>query len=172
MHLQMLDTKPGSVQAKPIPSQAGTKHLGSLPHFNPDLDPGFDSDRLPQTVRQLRKEVALSDGLLICSPEYAHGVPGSFKNALDWLVGGSEFPGKPVALLNASSRAVHADAQLREILRTMSARLVEQASIVIPVQGTKLDVEGILSDQHLSAIIRQALACFLDAVKASASEWT
>jgi NAD(P)H-dependent FMN reductase len=144
--------------------------LGGLPHFNPDLDPALDSGVLPQAVRELRMEAGRSDGLIICSPEYAHGVPGSLKNALDWLVGCTEFPGKPVALLNASPRAIHADAQLREILATMSARLVGRASIVIPVQGTKPGVEGIISDPSLSALIRQAVTDFAGAVRAGAGE--
>lgn len=144
--------------------------LGGLPHFNPDLDPAVDNGLLPDAVRELRMKTGLSDGLFISSPEYAHGVAGSLKNALDWLVGSTEFPGKPVALLNASPRAVHADAQLREILATMSARLIERASIAIPVQGTKLSVEGIVSDPNLSALVCQALTSFRDAVRAGASE--
>ena len=143
--------------------------LGSLPHFNPDLDPDLDpkleSVVLPPVCGELRREVGLSDGLLICSPEYAHGIAGSMKNALDWLVGSTEFPGKPVAVLNASPRASHADAQLREILKTMSARLVEQASIVVPVQGTQLDVPGIVSDPALSALLRKALMHLREAIR-------
>jgi NAD(P)H-dependent FMN reductase len=138
--------------------------LGSLPPFNPDLDPDPDNGLLPDTVRALRMKAGQSDGLLIASPEYAHGVAGSLKNALDWLAGSTEFPGKPVALWNASSRAVHADAQLREILVTMSARLAERASIVIPVQGTNLDIGGIVSDPGLSAVICEALTEFRDAI--------
>jgi chromate reductase, NAD(P)H dehydrogenase (quinone) len=78
--------------------------LGLLPHFNPDLD----GDWPPAAVQNLGRDVELCDGLLICSPEYAHGVAGSLKNALDWLVGSIAFPGKPVALINASSRASQA----------------------------------------------------------------
>src|SRR5450631_3779887 len=99
--------------------------LGVLPHFNPDLD----GDESPQLVLELRSEVGLADGLLISSPEYAHGVPGSLKNALDWLVASVEFPNKAVALLNTSPRATHALAQLTEILTTMSARLIPAASL-------------------------------------------
>ena len=51
--------------------------------------------------------------MLLSSPEYAHGIPGAFKNALDWLVGSVEFPGTPVALLSPSPWSVHAPAQLR-----------------------------------------------------------
>ena len=69
-----------------------------------------------------------SDGILISSPEYARGVAGVMKNALDWLVGSYEFPDKPVALINTSPRATHALAALRLTLETMSAQIVEQAS--------------------------------------------
>jgi chromate reductase len=75
--------------------------LGRLPHFNPDLNQA----RPPVPVRALRHKVGRCNGLLICCPEYAHGVPGVMKNALDWLVTSVELPGKPVALINASPQA-------------------------------------------------------------------
>ena len=64
--------------------------LAGLPHFNPDLD--VEGAVLPVPVREFRAQVDAADALLICSPEYAHGVPGSLKNALDWLVSGAEIP--------------------------------------------------------------------------------
>lgn len=77
--------------------------LGGLPHFNAD----HDGDAAPPAVADFRSRVRAADGVLISSPEYAHGVPGTLKNALDWLVGGhqNEIVGKPVALFNASPRA-------------------------------------------------------------------
>jgi NAD(P)H-dependent FMN reductase len=99
--------------------------LARLPPFCPDLDqPG---EPTPGAVAAFCAEVDAAQGLLIACPEYAHGVPGAFKNALDWLVGSASFPGKPVALLNIAPRAHHAQAQLREILVTMSAQIVEDA---------------------------------------------
>ncbi len=74
--------------------------LDELPHFNPDLE----SKELP-VVTRFREAIKAADGLILSSPEYAHGVPGSLKNALDWLVGGSEMVGKPVALFDASTRS-------------------------------------------------------------------
>jgi len=65
--------------------------LGQLPLFNPD----DEVDPLPASVQALRAAVGTSDALLIACPEYAHGIPGAFKNLLDWLVGSLEFPGKP-----------------------------------------------------------------------------
>ena len=129
--------------------------LGDLPHFNPDLD----TDEPPAIVKALRLEVGRSDGLLIASPEYAHGVSGAFKNALDWLVSCVEFPNKPVALINTSQRAIHAQAYLREILTTMSARLIGRASVTLPLMGRTLDAAGIVADPDLSDQLREALAC-------------
>jgi chromate reductase len=134
--------------------------LADLPHFNPDLD----TDAPPAAVLALRREIGLADGLLISSPEYAHGIAGSLKNALDWLVSSFEFPGKPIALINASPRAVHADAQLREILTTMSARLVGDASIALQLLGRNLAASDIASDTELSARLRAALADLVRAI--------
>lgn len=127
--------------------------LADLPHFNPDLD----GDRPPKAVAALRKTIGKAQGLLISSPEYARGVAGVLKNALDWLVSSTEFPGKPVALINASQRATHADAALRLTLTTMSANLVEDASIMLPLLGRNLDASGIAADADLAAQLALAL---------------
>jgi chromate reductase, NAD(P)H dehydrogenase (quinone) len=128
--------------------------LDGLPFFNPDQD----NDDVPPEVREFRHRIGAADGLLICSPEYARGVAGVLKNALDWLVSSLEFPDKPVAIINASQRATHADAALRLTLQTMSARLVGIESFVLPLQGRNLDVDGILADPALAAIVRSALS--------------
>ena len=127
--------------------------LGDLPHFNPDLD---GDEPLPP-VGALRAAVGQADGLLICSPEYAHGVPGVLKNALDWLVSGVEILNKPVALLNASHRATHAQASLTETLKTMTARVLPDASLTVPISGRDLDVDGILGDAALVRVLRASL---------------
>ena len=133
--------------------------LAALPHFNPDLD-----DDPPPPVAALRAEIGLCDGLLISSPEYAHGVAGAMKNALDWLVGSLEFPGIPVALINTSPRAKLAQAQMRETLATMSAAIVEEACIDLPLMGRGLDADGVAADGPLSAALRAALESFVLAI--------
>lgn len=135
--------------------------LGQLPLFNPDLETG----ELPQAVGNLRNEIALCDGLIICSPEYAHGIAGAMKNALDWLVSGVEFPGKSVALINTSPRAVHAQAQMREILTTMSVQLIEEASIALPLLGRNLGAGDIAADPQLSRVLKEALQSFVHHIK-------
>jgi chromate reductase len=135
--------------------------LGELPHFNPDLD----GDLLPGPA-ELRRQVGLCDGLVICSPEYAHGVAGSMKNALDWLVPSLEFPETPVALINASPHAVHADAHMRETLALMNARLVEAACVILPLPGQSLTSEQLAANPDFARRLTAALAAFTTAIAA------
>lgn len=135
--------------------------LGNLPLFNPDLD----TEMPPAPVAALRRQIGLCDGLLICTPEYAHGISGPMKNALDWLVASIEFPGKPVALINTSPRANHAQDHLREVLNTMSARLVDRSCIALPLLGRPSDAAAIEEDAELAARLRTALADFACAIR-------
>lgn len=128
--------------------------LASLPAFNPDLD---DPGVIPPTAAAFRSRVQSAGALLISSPEYAHGIPGSLKNALDWLVGDIHFAGKQVALWNASPRSVHAPAQLQEVLTTMAAVLVEDACLTLPLLGGRPDLATISADERLRASIIAAL---------------
>jgi len=125
--------------------------LASLPLFNPDLEAD-----LPPPVRLLHEAVVRCDALLIASPEYAHGVTGVLKNALDWLVSFEGFIDKRVAIFNASPRSVHADASLREILTTMSANVVAGACLALPLRGLNLTEQQMFESEHAAAI-RQAL---------------
>ena len=139
--------------------------LRALPAFDPDLDT-IGGDALPPEAADLRALVGRADALLISTPEYAHGIPGALKNALDWLVGSTEFPGKSVALLNTSAWSVHAPAQLLEILRTMNARVVDAACITVPLLGRSLDGGAIAADPALAAGLRDAIAALVHAARA------
>ena len=134
--------------------------LGDLPHFNPDLEP-----MEPPSVTDLRAQVKWSDGLAISSPEYAHGVPGVLKNALDWLVSGEEFIGKPIALFNASPRSVHAQASLTEIVTTMAGRIVPEACITVSLLGRNLDAAGIVANPEVSNELQSAIISFMNAIQ-------
>ncbi len=136
--------------------------LADLPHFNPDLD---EEAPAPHFVNDLRCQLQMSDGILISSPEYAHGVPGALKNALDWLVGSGEMVNKPVALINASLRATHAQASLTEILTTMAASVVADASITVPLDGRKLDEAGMISDPEVSGLLRSSIVALVGAIE-------
>jgi chromate reductase, NAD(P)H dehydrogenase (quinone) len=136
--------------------------LGDLPLFNPDLD-----GNEPEAVRTFQAALAAADGILICSPEYAHGVSGAMKNALDWLVSDVNLVGKPVALLNASPRATIAQAALLETLRTMSWNVVADASRTVAVPRPGLSVDGILGDEVLRAELDSAVRELVEAISRS-----
>ncbi|MCP3474039.1 NAD(P)H-dependent oxidoreductase [Bradyrhizobium sp. CCGUVB1N3] len=142
--------------------------IAELPFFNPDLD----GDDVPAPVGAMRNLIGRVDGLLISSPEYARGVAGVLKNALDWLVGSHEFPGKPVALINTSPRATHALAALTLTLETMSARIAKEACLTLPLLGGAFDEHGIVADPAVAGPLRSAMerfAEFIRSVEADAS---
>jgi NAD(P)H-dependent FMN reductase len=134
------------------------REIGELPHFNPDVE----SVSVPPIVAALRTQVEAADALLICCPEYAHGVPGSFKNALDWLVG-IGLNGKPVGLINASPRSTYVQSSLTEILITMGANMVAGASVTVPLMGRPLDDAAIVGDPEFASSLRAGLAALAEA---------
>ena len=134
--------------------------LADLPGFNPDLE-GAE----PSSVLAFRELLKKADGVFISSPEYAHGVPGALKNALDWIVGSGELVDKPVAMLNTSPMATHAQASLRETLAVMSARVIADASLTIPIQGKHLDENGIAADPQISRLVRRAIEELVTAIE-------
>jgi chromate reductase, NAD(P)H dehydrogenase (quinone) len=136
--------------------------LGEIPPFNPDLE----GDIAPEPVERFRAALLACEAVVISSPEYAHGVPGVLKNALDWVVGSGELVAKPVALINASPRATYAWNSLAETLTVMSARVISGASITIPLQGRTLDAHGIVADIELSTLTKAAI----DALAVAARE--
>lgn len=136
--------------------------VAALPHFNPD----DDVEPLPDPVAAWRAEVARADALLFCSPEYARGVPGSLKNALDWLVSGFEVIGKPIASINASPLSTMGQESLLRTLRTIGA-VVEEASIRLPLTSAQRTAEAIVGDPALSKALRGALERLAAAAESS-----
>ena len=142
--------------------------LETLPYFNPDLD--REGDTPPASVADLRAQIGRADGIVICSPEYAHGVPGVLKNALDWLVSSLEFPGKPAALINISPRSIHAQASLAETLKTMSATLIADPAFTIALPRERRDVAGMLADPDIAQALRAAIGAIVRAIASSRSD--
>jgi len=117
-----------------------------LPFFNPDLD----GETLPPSVIGWRTLVENSDAVVFCSPEYIGGIAGVLKNAIEWLGGSVALYNRPVAVINASPRAHHADAALKLVLRTISARLIDSACIELPILGRNMDAAMIAADGELA----------------------
>jgi chromate reductase, NAD(P)H dehydrogenase (quinone) len=132
-------------------------HLASLPHFNPDLD----VDPPPPEVAPWRRDVAEADGLLLSVPEYAHGLPGAFKNGLDWLVRDPAVLHKPIAVWNVSARGEHARESLHEILRTMSTTVVPEAGVTLPLLDGPFELAVLTGTPALRETLRRALDAFV-----------
>ena len=146
--------------------------LGDLPHFNPDIDK--EGARLPPSVESFRAEIDAADALLISSPEYAHGVPGALKNALDWLVSAPGMLFKPIGLINISSRSTHAYASLLETLRTMSTVPVPDASVELSLASRSQSAAEIAADPQVADRLRSLLAALLPAAidyRSRSADW-
>jgi chromate reductase, NAD(P)H dehydrogenase (quinone) len=139
------------------------RDLAKLPPFNPDED--IEDEPKPEPVETLRELVRASDALVIAAPEYAHGLPGALKNALDWLVASETFAGKLTVLINTSPRAFHAQASLREILSTMAARLMPEAFAWVFLTGKTVTAENILADAVCARRLAESLEALIAATR-------
>jgi chromate reductase len=122
--------------------------LNDVPLYNSDLE----GDRLPESVRALKSAIAESDGIILCSPEYNHGMPGVLKNALDWAscpASASPLKRKPSLLMTSSPGYVggaRAHAQMQETLVSVLARVVVRPQVVIAGVMQKI-TDGKLVDE-------------------------
>ncbi len=143
--------------------------IGALPHFNQDLY----VEPLPDAVARLREQIAAADGLVIVSPEYNHGIPGTLKNAIDWVSrphNGSPLKGKPVLIVTAShafTGGVRAQYQIREAVVSALARPVATPEILVGQVGAKI-VDGRFEDAATIAFARIGFAAMFDEIVRSA----
>ena len=124
--------------------------IDKLPHFNPDLD----TEPAPEKVSDFRRLLRSVDSVLICTPEYAMGVPGTLKNAIDWTVSSCEFSQKPTALITAGSMGQKGHASLLETLKIMEAQVTEETQLVISFVRTKIKGGEIVDAETLADVKR------------------
>lgn len=118
--------------------------LGAIPPF----DPGLDNDTPPQTVTELRNSITHADAVIICTPEYAFGVPGQLKNAIDWMVSSGTFSGKLTALITASTGGENAHTALLKTLGAVDANVPPEITLLIPYIRSKMNADGIITDKE------------------------
>jgi chromate reductase, NAD(P)H dehydrogenase (quinone) len=143
--------------------------MGRLPHFNPDDDPA-DGVGLDAEVAALRAALAEADAWLVSTPEYAGALPGSFKNLLDWTVGGGQTYEMPVAWINVSGAAAPtggADAHesLRKVLGYTGARIVEDAVLRLPLSRDDVGADGLIAPSEAREAIAGAMRGLAGAVE-------
>lgn len=122
--------------------------LGEIPHFNPDLD----NDNPPKNVSDFRNRLKEADGILICTPEYAMGVPGTLKNAIDWTVSSMEFSHKPVALITASTAGSKGHQSLMDTLKIIEADIPGSSQLLISHVKTKVEGDNITDKPTLQQV--------------------
>jgi chromate reductase len=137
--------------------------LGTLPHFDDSGDGG-------PWVAEFRQQVSEADGIIICSPEYAFGVPGSLKNALDWTVGSGEFVNKPVVLITAATGGEKAHAALLNTLSAISAQIPENGALLVPFIRSKLNEKSEVADAPLISSLKEIIDVLVHTVKKKWSE--
>jgi chromate reductase, NAD(P)H dehydrogenase (quinone) len=136
--------------------------LGGLPHFSPEID----GDHSASTVKNYRTLLSEADGVIISTPEYAFGVPGVLKNALDWAVSSGEFNEKAVASVSASPSYLGGDKALASLLLTLTALGTVQASTLsIPMIYKKLDEQKEVSDSGTLDSLKKLLEELLKSIE-------
>jgi chromate reductase, NAD(P)H dehydrogenase (quinone) len=147
--------------------------IAALPHFTPDDDRASGSGgngndtSLHPAVADLRQEIAAADLVLFSTPEYAGAMPGSFKNLLDWTVGGGEIYRKPVAWLNASSSptgAAHAHASLATVLGYLNVDVIDAVCRRLPVSRAQVGADGLIADPAVRAQLGEVLIAIAGAL--------
>lgn len=121
--------------------------IGQLPLFNPDIELNPN-----EVVNDYRAHLRRARAVVIATPEYAHGVTGVMKNALDWVVGTGEFMQKPTLVVNCSCSATLANLAIRETLTVMEAEVIP---LSFPLRSHNSTLESILQNPELSLILAE-----------------
>jgi chromate reductase len=134
--------------------------IANLPQFNPDND----GDNVANEVVEFRKQLHHADGVIICTPEYAHGVPGALKNAIDWTISSSSFPHKPTMLITASTGGHFGHKSLLETLKAIDAENIDNLQMVIPFVKTKINPDNKITDEKTLADVKSLIAAFIETI--------
>lgn len=142
--------------------------IDALPHFNPDLD----NEHLPPIVQDFRERIRLSDGVIICTPEYVFSLPGSLKNAIEWNVSTTVFSNKPVAMIVASASGEKAFESLYLVMTTIESKIASKSKLLIKGAKGKIGMNGEITDQNALDNIKVLVASLIqsiDEVKSTAN---
>ena len=123
-----------------------------LPPFSPD-----EADDAPRQVVAFRNALRAADAILIAKPEYAMGIPGVLKNAIDWTVGSCEFGHKPTALVTCTASGEIAHPAMIEVLKVLEAGLTPETTLLMPHNRAKLRGDGTFIDAATEAQVRAVI---------------
>jgi len=132
--------------------------LEKIPAFDDSHDP-------PAAVKKFIRQISDSDGVFFCIPEYAFGVPGLLKNALDWTVSSTAFSFKPVALITAASSGEKAHASMLLTLSALGAKISERSALLISFIRTRLNEKNEIKDIETLAAIKKLIDEFIMTIR-------
>ncbi len=132
--------------------------IANLPQFNPDND----NENVASEVADFRKQLDNAEGVIICTPEYAHGVPGTLKNAIDWTISTSQFPHKPTMLITASTDGRFGHQALMETLKIIEAKNIDNLQMVIRFVKTKISNDNKIIHEETLDGIKDLIAKFIE----------
>ncbi|WP_226628509.1 NADPH-dependent FMN reductase [Alloyangia pacifica] len=141
--------------------------IHEVPLFNADAE---SAEGLPVAVKTLQAQLFEADALLLVTPEYNGGIPGVFKNAIDWMSrgdGGKAFKGKPVAVIGASPGGfgtILSQAHWLPVLRQLGARPWFGAKLMVSRAGKSFDDKGNLSETEVREQLQGYLNGFADSL--------
>ena len=138
--------------------------IKQIPIFDPDLD----DEKIPDSVYSLISMMRDSDGLIISTPEYAHGVPGALKNTLDWLVSSDVLILKPIVVTSVSTSGlggVRSHSPLLLILSAMNTNVVVEGSMNVPYAQSKFNDELKLTDDLTKRAIEISFLAMSQAIE-------
>ena len=139
----------------------------------PLYDYDVEVQGLPATVTQLKDAIVAADGILLVTPEYNNGIPGVFKNAIDWLSRPSSdikrvFGGRPFAVIGASqggSGTILSQTAWLPVLRTLGTQAWSGGRLMVSRAASVFDESGALKDAAVLEQLRQFLAGYVSFVR-------
>ena len=137
--------------------------IAELPHFNPDLD----NENVSSFITDFRKLISEADGVLICTPEYAMGVPGTLKNAIDWTVSSCEFNKKPTALITATTIGEKGHASLLETLKIIDSTISNETQLLISLAKTKINANFEITNEKTLSELNNLISAFEKVISAT-----
>lgn len=131
-------------------------NLKDLPHFDPELS----AKNPPAEIIAFRKKIEISDGIVICTPEYVFSIPSGLKNAIEWCVATTVFSDKPVGLITASAKGEKAHQELTMIMKTVMTKFTNDTTLLIQGIAGKINQEGQITDDTTKENLVKFIAAF------------
>jgi chromate reductase len=163
-----------AAKVMPAGSTLETMTIHGIPLYDFDVE---TKDGIPAAVTALKEKIVAADGLLLVTPEYNNGLPGVFKNAIDWLSRPPGdipriFNGRPTAIIGASpggfGTILSQEAWL-PVLRTLGTKPWFGARLMVSHAASVFDDAGQLKDDKVNAQLAQFMAGFTAFVARGAS---